>query len=186
MVVDMMVRKRLTTGDTGKTRGAQINSAASFALMEQGWRRGVENRIKRFFPVFPVPSVVKMFLPGLLFLTFAMRLPVAAADNLPDPTRPSAEMGAAAGSPGVASGPVLQSVLISRSRKSAIIGGQTVGLGEKYGDARVVRITEKEVVLKTGSATETLRLFPDVEKRPSRAVASDKAQAGRLVQGEAK
>lgn len=64
-----------------------------------------------------------------------------------------------------AKGPVLQSVLISARRKSAIIGGQVVGLGEKYGEARVVKITESEVVLKTGTVTEILRLFPDVEKR---------------------
>lgn len=97
-------------------------------------------------------------------------LPGAQADSLPDPTRPPAELAvlAAGGAEMAAKGPVLQSVLISRGRKSAIIGGQVVGLGEKYGEARVVKITESEVVLKTGAVTETLRLFPDVEKRSAR------------------
>lgn len=93
-------------------------------------------------------------------------LPGVQAENLRDPTRPPAELGV--GAEMAAKGPILQSVLISRGRKSAIIDGQVVGLGGKYGEARVVKITESEVVLKTGTITETLRLFPDVEKRSAR------------------
>jgi len=94
-------------------------------------------------------------------------LPGAQAESLRDPTRPPTELGVGAGGGAemAAKGPVLQSVLISARRKSAIIGGQVVALGGKYGEARVVKITESEVVLKTGTVTETLRLFPDVEKR---------------------
>lgn len=96
-------------------------------------------------------------------------LPGVQAESLRDPTRPPAELEVvAAGGAEMAKGPILQSVLISAGRKSAIIGGQVVGLGEKYGEARVVKITESEVVLKTGTVTETLRLFPDVEKRSAR------------------
>ena len=97
-------------------------------------------------------------------------LPSACADeNLLDPTRPPSELAASSmTAASVASGPLLQSILISPSRKSAIIGGQVVGLGGKYGEARVVSITESEVVLKTGAVTEILRLFPDVEKRSVR------------------
>lgn len=90
------------------------------------------------------------------------------AETLLDPTRPPAELGVAGGAEMegmTAKGPILQSVLISAGRKSAIIGGQMVRLGGKYGEARVVRITENEVILKTGTLTETLRLFPDVDKR---------------------
>ncbi len=90
------------------------------------------------------------------------------AEGAPDPTRPPAALltepvGAVPGAAPASS--KLQSVLISAGRKSAIIGGQLVHVGDKYGDARVTRITESGVVLKTGSATETLKLFPDVEKR---------------------
>ena len=92
---------------------------------------------------------------------------VNAADNLSDPTRPPAstagfEHGQVATE---TTGPVLQSVLISSGRRVAVISGQNVKLGEKFGDARVVRITESEVVLKNGKDTQTLKLFPDVEKR---------------------
>lgn len=90
-----------------------------------------------------------------------------AAENLSDPTRPPASIGLVeqGGAATEATGPVLQSVLISSGRRVAVISGQNVKLGEKFGDARVVRITESEVVLKTGKDTQTLKLFPDVEKR---------------------
>ena len=91
----------------------------------------------------------------------------ALADGAPDPTRPPAALLAEPAGTAPASSK-LQSVLISAGRKSAIIGGQLVHVGDKYGEARVTRITESEVVLKTGSATETLKLFPDVEKRTVR------------------
>lgn len=105
---------------------------------------------------------IGVYLLGMLLLP-----PRVQAESLPDPTRPPAELGAVAaeGAEMGVKGPRLQSVLISAGRKSAIIGGQVVGLGEKYGEARVIKITESEVVLKTGNVKETLRLFPDVEKR---------------------
>jgi hypothetical protein len=95
------------------------------------------------------------------------------AEVLPDPTRPPPAFAAASGSeqaalPGAAASPVLQSVLISPNRKSAIIGGKTVGIGDRYGDAQVVGIGEGEVVLKSGNKLRTLRLFPEVEKRKAK------------------
>lgn len=92
----------------------------------------------------------------------------ACAENLPDPTRPPAELVTSPSAPGsaaVPSGPVLQSVQISPSSRSAIISGQRVVQGGAYGDARVVKISESEVVLKSGSDYQTLKLFPGVEKR---------------------
>ena len=105
----------------------------------------------------------------LLIFAFCL-LPFAAAgaaDMLQDPTRPPAELSAPQGNAGalVPSGPQLQSVRISAHRRSAIISGQRVKVGDKLGDARVVMITENEVVLKGGSGLQTLKLFPDVGKR---------------------
>lgn len=92
------------------------------------------------------------------------------AEVLPDPTQPPAGLVADPGAApaavaNAATGPVLQSVLISPERKSAIIGGKTVGVGDRYGDAQVVGIGEGEVVLKSGNKLRTLRLFPEVTKR---------------------
>ena len=49
---------------------------------------------------------------------------------------------------------------------TAIIGGEMVKLGGKYGDARVIKITESEVVLRSATGTETLRMYPDVTMKP--------------------
>jgi len=89
------------------------------------------------------------------------------AQALTDPTRPPSEppQGEAALVPLDASKPHLQTILISPTRKLAVIDGQTVALGGRFGDARLVSISETAVVLKRGDKTETLRLLPgEVEK----------------------
>lgn len=91
----------------------------------------------------------------------------AAAQTLTDPTRPPPSLAAprqeAGGTPAA---PVLQSVMIGARRAQAIINGQTVQVGDRVGDARVATISEAEVVLRSGKNTQTLRLFPGIEKRP--------------------
>ena len=91
----------------------------------------------------------------------------AAAQTLRDPTRPPASIGSPADQSGAKAtgGPELQSVLISPTRRVAVIDGQTVTLGEKFGEARVVKIAESEVVLRNGQDLQVLKLFPGVEKQ---------------------
>lgn len=105
---------------------------------------------------------------GSLLLCSCLAASAALAEGFVDPTRPPAALdrslqGSAAATPD--SGPVLQSVLIAPGRSEAIISGQTVRLGEKFGDAQVVKITDTEVLLRNGSELQTLRLFPSIEKR---------------------
>lgn len=94
----------------------------------------------------------------------------ALAQALRDPTQPpsafESTQGQAEGRP---SGPELQSILISPTRKVAIINGQRVQLGEKYGDAKVVKITESEVTLRSGADVQVLKLFPNVDMQSSSA-----------------
>lgn len=103
---------------------------------------------------------------GWLLMTLAVAGQALAQENLPDPTRPPVMMQAhgeaASSGPGE---PVLQSVLISPGRKVAIISGETVQMGDRVGEARVVRIAEGQVVLARGGQTQTLKLFPGIEKR---------------------
>lgn len=87
------------------------------------------------------------------------------ADALPDPTRPPALLLAPAQGAAPA-GPVLQSVIISGRDRRALINGRMVRPGDKVGDAVVVRIREGAVVLRSGRALQTVKLFPGVEKRP--------------------
>jgi MSHA biogenesis protein MshK len=61
----------------------------------------------------------------------------------------------------------LQSVMISPTSRTAIISGVTVKLGGKYGDAVLVKVAENEVVLKSGTTSQVLKLYPGVEKRDS-------------------
>ena len=85
-----------------------------------------------------------------------------------DPTRPPSGFGTTGTDVDVADGGmVLQSVMITPTSRAAIIGGVTVKLGEKYGDAVLVKVAENEVVLKSGTTSQVLKLYPGVEKRES-------------------
>lgn len=100
----------------------------------------------------------------------------APAADLVDPTQPPAALESRSGQPPDQpdSAHVLQSVLISPTRRIAVINGQTVALGDRYGEARVVRISEGEVVLRNGQDVQVLKLFPGVEKRGK----SERASSG--------
>jgi MSHA biogenesis protein MshK len=76
--------------------------------------------------------------------------------------------------------PVLQSVIITRGHRAAIINGQRVELGGQFADARVVRITETEVVLRSPAGAEVLKMYPNVDKavRPAEAVPRAPKSAG--------
>jgi len=80
--------------------------------------------------------------------------------------------------------PVLQSIILSATRKAAMISGQTVILGEKFGEARLVNLTPSEAVLRTGEGLQVLKLFPDVEKK-ERLVPQDEdmKQSGKKKRG---
>ncbi|MCW5603022.1 MAG: hypothetical protein KIT18_00515 [Burkholderiales bacterium] len=93
-------------------------------------------------------------------------LDVAPAQTLNDPTRPPPGYADAEPAGGAQrAGPVLQSVIITPSSRSAIISGETVRLGGRYGNARLVKVSENEVVLKDGDETLVLKLYPDVDMR---------------------
>ena len=81
-----------------------------------------------------------------------------------DPTRPPAALAAEAPR-GAVPGNQLQSVVISPTRKAAIINGVVVELGKKYGDAVLTKVAEDEVVLESGGSRQVLRLHPGVDKK---------------------
>lgn len=100
---------------------------------------------------------------GLLVLAGS----AAAAPGLPDPTRPPTGFGAATEPlrTTVATGPVLQSVLISPTRTVAVINGKSLKVGEQFGAARIVKISENEVVMQDGRQVRTLRIFPNIKSQ---------------------
>ena len=104
---------------------------------------------------------------GSVAMLVALGLGAAQAQGLADPTRPPPGL-RSAGAPratGEAAGLVLQSVIISDTRRSAIISGQHVMLGGRIGPARLIKVSETAVVLLTGDSRRTLKLYPGVRKR---------------------
>jgi MSHA biogenesis protein MshK len=101
-----------------------------------------------------------------VFVGLCLAAPLTLAQNLADPTRPPPAFDRSQADSGTAvTGPVLQSVLLGAGRSEAIISGQVVRTGEKFGDAQVIKITEAEVVLRNGKELQTVKLFPNIEKR---------------------
>jgi hypothetical protein len=103
-------------------------------------------------------------------LIFALWLPLCAlpapsAEVLRDPTRPPEATAASAPVERKTTGLVLQSVLLGKGRKSAIISGQVVPLGGKIGEAHLTHLTESQAVLNGPAGETTLRLTPSAEKQ---------------------
>lgn len=93
--------------------------------------------------------------------------------KLADPTRPATEPALVA-APVATAGPVLQSVLISPTRRRAVINGRTYKIGDKVDGAVVADIQSYEVTLRQGQRETRLRLFPRLVKEPN-AVPAKKA-----------
>jgi len=110
--------------------------------------------------------------PVLRTLAFGFAAGVAGhagAQVLSDPTRPPDAFRVAPGSAPAAppasqfsSQPV---VILSSDRRQVTINGQTVKLGGRIGDAKVIRISDSEVVLQSADSTETIKLYAGVEKK---------------------
>lgn len=89
------------------------------------------------------------------------------AEELPDPTRPpagiAAPVAAEAGGATENQPSGLHSVIISKTRRAAIIDGETVELGGKHGDAKLIEVNEGSVVLQGAQGRQVMTLFPDVK-----------------------
>jgi MSHA biogenesis protein MshK len=105
---------------------------------------------------------------------------IAAAEPLPDPTLPAIDLnssgtgGAADIVPEEAVPRGLQSVIISPQYRAAIINGETVSLGGKYGDSRLVEVRENSVVLQNAQGRRVLELFPKVSIRKNEAIRQER------------
>lgn len=104
------------------------------------------------------------------FVVAALALAAPAFAEADDPTRPPAawlapaDAGSSAADDG--GGLRLQSVkLPQRGKAVAVISGQTVVVGERIGDATLIRLTEREAVLQGADGVTHLYLTPDVEKQ---------------------
>lgn len=98
-----------------------------------------------------------------------------------DPMRPPDAVTAAAdggtAAPAVQSG--VQTVIVRPKGKSvALINGKQVSVGEMLGDKKVVKISEKEIVLKGEGGREVIKVMPSIEKIPVKQPSGAKVRAG--------
>jgi MSHA biogenesis protein MshK len=108
------------------------------------------------------------------------------AEDLPDPTRPPASIfvpAAGIGAGGDREATVNQSsglhlVIISKTRRAAIIDGQTVELGEEHGNARLIEVNEGGVVLQRAQSRQVLTLFPGVKITRKETTEKESARPG--------
>lgn len=102
-----------------------------------------------------------------LLLAISAAVPAALAQPLGDPMRPPATAAAPAEEGARSeSAARVQSVLISPTRRLAIIDGRMVSVGQRLGDATVVAIAESGVTLERLGERRTLKLHPGVDKKP--------------------
>jgi MSHA biogenesis protein MshK len=106
------------------------------------------------------------YLTAILAVIAALDAPRVLAQGLSDPTRPPPQIlgRSADGYEPAASSSPAQVVIISKDRRQVTINGRTVNLGERYGNAAVVRITDEEIVLQRPEATETIKLYSSVQR----------------------
>lgn len=106
------------------------------------------------------------FMVAGLFCALSAVVYTVHAEDLPDPTRPPSSIAAASGT-GVgretASLSGLRSIIISDTRRAAIIDGKTVELGGQLGRARLIQVNAGSVVLQRGNTRQVLTLFPGVK-----------------------
>lgn len=110
----------------------------------------------------------------------------ASAEEFADPTRPPPDFQFSSpvqGGVPVATEPNrLQSIIRRAGAKpAAMINGEWVALDGKVGEARLVRIREDSVDLRTEAGMETLRLTPEAAKMPAAGITAgaDRRLVGR-------
>lgn len=109
----------------------------------------------------PRRNQLKLFVIVLFGAQILLLMHNAQAEVLKDPTQPAALPGETNAADGrMASGPVLQSVMIGSNYRAAIINGQKVMLGGKYEQATLIRVNEHEALLRN-SDKSTQKLVMD-------------------------
>jgi MSHA biogenesis protein MshK len=103
---------------------------------------------------------------------------IALAEPLPDPTLPAIDLnGSATDAVMLETAPRgLQSTIISKQYRAAIINGETVSLGGKYGDSKLVEVRENSVVLQNAQGRRVMELFPKVKIRKNEATLQESSE----------
>jgi hypothetical protein len=128
-------------------------------------RQRAEDRGQKFCRDYAAQSskVCRVAAYGILSSAFCLLSSVLCyAEELTDPTRPPAAIVIPATATAGSRSSGLQSVIISKNRRAAIIDGETIELRGKHGDATLIEVTESGVVLQGAQGRQVLTLFPGV------------------------
>jgi len=125
-----------------------------------------------------------MFIRVCVFCLLSFVLCPLNAEDFPDPTRPPAGIIAPAAGAGAGQGETehqsgLHSIIISETRRAAIIDGQTVELGGEHGGARLIEVNEGDVVLQRAQSRQVLTLFPGVKITRKETTEKESARPGK-------
>lgn len=105
----------------------------------------------------------------ILISTVLMPMPSWAQGLVRDPMLPPPEVlsasGAEASSADGAAQPAVQFLLLSPSRKYAVIDGQMLKLGAQIDQWRLSSITAKGVVMQNDTGSQAISAYPSVQKK---------------------
>ncbi len=133
----------------------------------------------------PLTPVGEGIFRTMLTLLIALFSVAASAEELPDPTRPPPDFIAAPEGGTTEPKPSgLQSIIISKTRRAAIIDGEAVELGGKHGDAKLIEVNEGNVVLQGVQGRQVMSLFPDVKITSKKVKAKLQSPAGKVQSGK--
>ena len=110
---------------------------------------------------------LKKWLTIVIGIAAMLYMPTVLAETLKDPTQPPATLNSATTTDNmVPAGPVLQSIMIGPQYQAAIINGEKVLLGKKYQAATLIKLNEREAVLRNPDmSTQTLLLDFAISKK---------------------
>ncbi len=110
---------------------------------------------------------LKQWLAIVIGAASMLYMPAAFTETLKDPTQPPATLNSATVTDTITSaGPVLQSIMIGPQYQAAIINGEKVLLGKKYQAATLIKLNEREAVLRNPDmSTQTLLLDFAINKK---------------------
>ena len=120
--------------------------------------------------------IIKNMSPFVLLVLMLGLHSFALAESLKDPTLPPANLNSEANLVNadgqlLPTGPMLQSVMLGAQYRAAIIDGQKVVLGQKYGDATLIKLSEREALLRNPDGTTQTLSLSVVDKKITTPVA---------------
>lgn len=101
--------------------------------------------------------------------------------QVPDPTRPPVGQDSADGAAAQVDSGIQTVILRPGGKSAAVINGQYLRVGDRFGDKRVLEISEREVVLQGESGREVLKVMPAIEKIPAKKIVVRKSPAKETV-----